>query len=105
MTVKGKLRISVFYTRDEHSPVGSLDAFCPACDFEHSFNVDLEGHGKHSNDVWSFNGDYDKPTFRPSMGANMRQTEKHHPRCHSWLTDGKWEYLSDSTTQHGGPNC
>ena len=57
--------------------------------------VDLEGHGKHHGDVWTFNGDYETPTFSPSMGFNLRSQEEHHPRCHSFLRDGVWQFLGD----------
>ena len=98
--IKGNLRISTFYSGDnEFSPIASLSALCPACGFEHSFNVDLENHGKHSNDVWSFDGDYEKPTFSPSMGWNLQKTYEHHPVCHSFVKNGVWEYLNDCT--HG----
>lgn len=37
---------------------------------------------------WSFNGDFEKPTFRPSM-LNLTTGE------HFFVTDGKIQYLSD----------
>ena len=57
------------------------------------------GHGKHTNYLWSFNGDYEKPTFTPSMGAN-RSTDgvvEDHPVCHSHVRDGMWQFLGDCT--------
>ena len=102
--IKGMLREVYFYSggEDGDGPLAHLCALCPACGFEHSFSVDLVGHGKHSNDVWSFNGDYEKPTFHPSMGANIRNQDEHHPRCHSWLRDGVWQFLGDSTHAMAG---
>ena len=85
--------------------VASLQAFCPACDFCHSFNVDLDGNGKHQkakSPVWTFNGDYDRPTFRASMLANKDKRQEQHPVCHSFLTDGVWEYLGDCTHAMAG---
>lgn len=99
---RGKLRISRFYVGDA---IATLSAFCPACDFEHSFRVDLEGHGKWDNGgqgAWTFNGDYTHPTFNPSMGANIRNQDGYHPRCHSYLRNGKWEYLGDSSHDLAG---
>lgn len=46
-----------------------------------------------STKLWQFNNDYEKPTFNPSVlvtGPNM-------PRCHSFITDGKIQYLNDCT--------
>ena len=102
MTIKGMLREVCFY--GDEGDVASLAALCPACGFEHNFNVDMNGHGKWNADspVWEFNGDYDKPTFSPSMGANVGKHQEHHPVCHSYLTDGIWLFQGDST--HGMAN-
>ena len=99
MMIKGNLRESYFYSGGDPDVkvVAHLDALCPACGFEHSFYVDFEGHGKHKRSVWSFNGDYEKPTFTPSMGFNLHKQEEHHPVCHSFLRDGVWQYLGDCT--------
>lgn len=59
--------------------------FCPACDTYHMF----------TNDVWKFNGDLDKPTFKPSMLINKDLSNPNHPRCHSFVTNGKIKYLGD----------
>jgi hypothetical protein len=54
---------------------------CPACEYGHFFDLG-----------WTFNGDLEKPTFSPSMlvygGHNT-------PRCHSFVREGRIEYLSD----------
>jgi len=46
---------------------------------------------------WTFNGDAEKPTFAPSIrisrklrGQNTRETI-----CHSFVRDGKIQYLGD----------
>jgi hypothetical protein len=43
-------------------------------------------------DKWSFNGDFEKATFRPSM---LIHPNNMHGRDHFFVTDGKIEYLSD----------
>lgn len=52
--------------------------------------------------AWSFNGSEEAPTFSPSIlvyprdfldGTVVRQT----PRCHSFVRDGRIEYLGDCT--------
>ena len=114
--IKGMLREIYFYggeseedqaIRRNHNSLrglAELAALCPACGFEHAFRVDLEGHGKWKDDnkPWTFNGDYDCPTFYPSMGANLYGNEKHHPICHSFLENGHWMFLDDSTHEMAG---
>jgi hypothetical protein len=83
--------------------------YCPGC------------KGLHQCDErWTFNGDKEKPTFRASilvhevpgdpidgstLGAaaySAVQSYKGRPRCHSYVTDGRIEYLSDSTHELRG---
>lgn len=62
--------------------------WCPACDEPHSFD-----------ERWTFDGNHDAPTFRASMlvyGWTSSDHRHHHPRCHSFLTAGIWEYCGDS---------
>lgn len=50
---------------------------------------------------WSWNGDVDKPTIKPSIltrGGN----EDHPIVCHSFVNDGKIQFLSDSTHELAG---
>jgi hypothetical protein len=64
------------------------------------------------NDTWTFNGDFEKPTFSPSILVRGTQpiTDEEHdlimagkhvePRqfvCHSFVTDGDIQYLNDCT--------
>lgn len=65
--------------------------FCPACGCGHKFD-----------DRWTFNGDHEKPTFRPSMLVHGWKTDgtelpgyRIQKRCHSFVTDGKIQYLDD----------
>lgn len=57
--------------------------FCPGCRYDHAFEVP----------PWTWNGSLEKPTFRNSLLVNQ-----HHPasRCHSFVTDGRIRFLSDS---------
>ncbi len=54
---------------------------CPGCGCAHVVN-----------DRWSFNDDFDKPTFKPSVLVNKDKPER---RCHSFVTDGKIRFLND----------
>lgn len=46
---------------------------------------------------WSFNGDFDNPTFRPSMLMQypVENPETGHVREHFFVIDGKIQYLTD----------
>jgi len=60
---------------------GCYIVFCPGCKHDHPFDS-----------RWSFNGDFEKPTFAPSMLVNGFDPKL---RCHSFVTDGKIQFLSD----------
>lgn len=55
---------------------------CPACKEIHAFNR-----------TWQFNDDLVKPTVTPSILVYPNPAQ---PRCHSFITDGKISYCSDS---------
>lgn len=82
--------------------------WCPGCAKSHQ--VTVEGAN-----AWGFNGDYEKPTFTPSyltwLDPNPNANAERKPewekfrlgfRCHSFITDGKIEYLSDCTHKLAG---
>ncbi len=93
--------------------------FCPGCEESH---VVYTNHSNGHN--WSFNGNVDKPTFQPSVLVTSGhyvdgfKGEKcwctyyaEHPdepvdfqcfRCHSFVTDGRIQFLSDSTHKLSG---
>lgn len=53
--------------------------YCPGCNTKHTFDV--------RDGEWTFDGDWDKPTFSPSLAL---------PRCHLFVRKGIIEYLGDS---------
>jgi hypothetical protein len=55
---------------------------CPGCEYDHPFHVPR----------WSWNGSMEQPTFRPSLVVWPDRPDK---RCHSFVTDGKIQFLSD----------
>lgn len=85
--------------------------WCMGCDMAHPINV-TGGPGPS----WSFNGSFDKPTFQPSVLVQFdkwvppvntenhaqwkkepwEQTKVAHV-CHTFVTDGRIQYLSDCT--------
>jgi hypothetical protein len=67
--------------------------FCPACNEHHA---PIEGR-------WTFNGDYEKPTFSPSLlVTSAYKGDINNYVCHSYITDGKIQYLSDCTHELAG---
>ena len=75
---------------DQKGPRGGrLYSFhCPGCNYSHPFEVDAPGGAG-----WEFNGSLEKPTFRPSLLVFGHDPER---RCHSFVTDGKIQFLGDS---------
>lgn len=92
--------------------IGSAEAttsywmWCPACD-----------DAVRVTDGWGWNGSLEKPTFTPSIKITGVQWamdqgffKPNHPLvpagkktiCHSFLTDGIWNFLADCTHQHAG---
>lgn len=64
-----------------------IEFYCEGCERTHVIN-----------NTWSFNGDNENPTFRPSVLAQHNQTDK----CHSFIENGVIRYLGDS--YHGLKN-
>lgn len=77
MGARGKLRIV---------PNGHA-AYCPGCE---------EYHVIYNS--WRFNGDYDFPTFTPSLLVRgySEKFQKDYV-CHSFIRVGTWEFLPDCT--------
>lgn len=93
---------------------GRIMFYCQGCACHHAVT-----------DSWTFNGDYDNPTFSPSVLVRgteitengwkeydewsktkiMPPSGKFDTRstvCHSFVTDGKIQYLSDCTHELAG---
>lgn len=63
-----------------------LGFWCKGCNRYHLVNIDKNNDGPY----WEFNGNYDRPTFNPSI---LVTTPKE--RCHSFVRDGQIQYLND----------
>lgn len=46
---------------------------------------------------WSWNGDTEKPTVKPSILSDNGEV-----RCHTWINDGKVQFLDDCTHEFAG---
>lgn len=109
--IQGKLRVI---------ENGMLAFWCTGCQSYHYIHINRGNHP-----VWSFNGDYDNPTFFPSIlvrsghylsnshpddcwcNFKERFPEEGEPPfkctvCHSFVTDGKIQYLGDCTHELAG---
>ena len=88
----------------------SLSFMCPGCGHPHT--VKIKG-----DSAWGFNGNLDKPTFTPSLLVTCMLPEGHsnknpapvgwqgklvEHRCHSYVTDGKIQFLGDCTHKLAG---
>lgn len=81
--------------------------YCPGCEEYHLIHV-------VGDKAWEFNGDVDAPTFSPSYltwaDPNPNVLPEYDPdgkyrngfRCHSFIKDGKIEFLSDCTHKLAG---
>lgn len=54
---------------------------CPGCEYSHIIDT-----------TWQWNGSLDAPTFSPSYLIPSTENIK---RCHSFIKDGKMEFLGD----------
>lgn len=66
---------------------------CPGCDDVHA--IPTVGPGRP---CWQFNGSLDAPTFSPSILRFEGKCEDGTiviPRCHSFVRDGRIQFLSD----------
>lgn len=85
---------------------GRLGFWCPGCKEMHVVNSG-----------WQSNGDYDRPTFSPSVIVRYRHPKGHtneNPAplgyggpyveevCHSFVRDGRIEFLGDCTHELAG---
>lgn len=91
---------------EDRTPIGKSVLFwCPGCDDVHRVTVETPNG-------WGWNGDLESPTFTPSVRVQGNQWAPgepfHKPNhaavaagdrtcCHSFVTDGRIQYLGDST--------
>ncbi len=76
---------------------GRLLFWCPGCDGAHMIRVQI-GPGPG----WSWNGDVDRPTFQPSILVNPGRSNPEAHLCHSFVADGRIQFLGDCTHELAG---
>lgn len=60
---------------------------CPGCDDFHVVRIG-------GSNPWKYNGNADRPTLEPSVLLHGNPAA---PRCHSFVRDGKIQFLGDCT--------
>lgn len=65
------------------------------------------GGTRHGTPNWTWNGSVDAPTVRPSVltsgaGRPLQDGKYVETVCHSWINDGKVQFLADSTHEFAG---
>lgn len=115
--------MSAFGSKLRSMEGGRVAFWCPGCDEAHQVRVDGDGPPR-----WAFNGDGDRPTFKPSIlcrgvrfdGGNaeldriieeyklpadrerMLADRRINTVCHSFVTDGRIQFLGDCTHARAG---
>jgi hypothetical protein len=67
--------------------------WCPGCDSPHGLSTSTAGEGPH----WQWNEDADRPTLTPSLLSNPGREVPQLHLCHSFITDGRIQFLGDCT--------
>lgn len=82
---------------------GSVFIHCPGCKSFHSLATQAPNH---CGAMWQWNGSLEAPTFTPSLNVswyyNKSNGQKVSHRCHSFIADGKIQFLGDSTHELAG---
>lgn len=62
---------------------------CLGCGYDHPFKIDTP---QENGAMWTWNGDFNKPTFDPSLLCNKDTPEM---RCHLHVIEGQIRYATD----------
>jgi len=85
---------------DAKDKLVGYSAKCPACGYDHMFHITRKNR-LHA--IWKFDGDFDKPTFTPSMLVKVMNSSQHVKKiCHSFIREGQWQFLNDCTHDSAG---
>ncbi len=96
---------------------GLVMFYCPGCKCHHGVNTDKTAPNPYTGAMWQWNGSLDSPTFSPSIlvRGTVPITDDEHRRimageafepkplvCHSFVTDGRIQFLGDCTHELAG---
>lgn len=83
--------------------VGSVFIHCPGCRSCHSLATKKPNN---CGAMWTWNESIESPTFSPSLNVSWHyhgsDGVRKDFRCHSFIRDGKIEFLTDSTHRLAG---
>lgn len=68
---------------------GMYEFHCPGCAKSHHV---WTGQAQQFRHTWQFNGNFDSPTFSPSLLIDQSKPER---RCHFFIENGHIKYLDD----------
>lgn len=72
---------------------------CPGCECSHEVRVVEKDNNERQ--TWEWNGSMESPTFKPSILCHFGNHQGHKV-CHSFVTDGKIQFLADCTHKLAG---
>lgn len=107
MNVNPVMRVRRQSTYGDDRPLGrGCWLWCPGCNTAHRPQVVGEDGSKPDGPCWEWDGNEERPTFSPSYltwwtAGPLSQDPGEH-RCHSFIRDGRWEFLSDCTHHLAG---
>lgn len=83
-------------SRAKLTDLGHVWIDCPGCRYPHV-----------ADKRWAFNGSLESPTLSPSLlvttpGVDDGEWKIEATRCHSFVTDGRIQFLSDCTHELAG---
>lgn len=79
---------------------GEYMIWCEGCQCGHRVST---VRPNSAGGLWTFNGNVEHPTFAPSLLVRYKDSEGRVRKvCHSYVRDGKIQYLPDSTHQLAG---
>jgi hypothetical protein len=96
--------------RSATGPLGHkrLMHWCPGCEEVHGIQIEAP----NGEPRWSFDGNFDKPTFAPSVRIYIHDDEDDHGNklphpiektlCHYFINGGMIQFCSDSPHKYSG---
>lgn len=81
---------------------------CPGCRMLHAFTLSNDDGTVPAGPAWEWDGNLEAPTFSPSLLCvdGPLYGEDREPLgtgiCHSFVRDGRWEFLTDSSHHLSG---
>jgi len=96
--------MKIYQSINQNNEPNGLGFYCKGCKQAHFVNTD-------PSKQWGFNGNFERPTLTPSIlvnfPANPNAGEKFKEwrtarACHSFVTDGNIQYLSDCRHEFAG---